>query len=216
MSSTEHYREHYRQAYIPRHYSGRFHLAFILVFCLGGITLAAGQLDSVSALEWLALPATFLYANLAEYLGHRWVMHRPRKGLKLVFKRHTKQHHRFFTSSTMAMDSTLDYRAVLFPPVLMIFFFAAFAAPAGLLLAIVASTNVAWLFVIMALAYYLNYELLHLAYHLPDDSAWFRLTLLKRLRTLHHEHHNPSIMSHKNFNITYPIFDWLFQTRARH
>jgi hypothetical protein len=114
----------------------------------------------------------------------------------------------------MAMDSALDYRAVLFPPLLMVFFFGAFALPVGLLLAWTLSANVAWLFLIAGLAYYLNYELLHLAYHLPEESSWFRLPALRRLRRLHFEHHRPALMSHRNFNITYPIFDWLFGTRA--
>ena len=200
--------------HIPRSYSGAGHLLFILLFALGGIAVAGGQLDSVHALEWLTVPIAFLYANLVEYVGHRWVMHRPRRGLKLVFHRHTHQHHRFFTSSSMAMDGALDFRAVLFPPLLMVFFFGAFALPAAIVLALLFSANVACLFVITALAYYLNYELLHLAYHLPEESRWFTLPGLKALRRLHHSHHDPSKMSHENFNITYPIFDWVFGTRA--
>jgi len=214
MTTTSDYREHYRQSHVPRGYSGALHLAFILVFSLAGMVLAARQLQGVSILEWLTVPLTFIYANFAEYAGHRWVMHRRIKGLGLIHQRHTRQHHRFFTDRSMAMDGASDFRAVLFPPILMLFFFAAFALPVGLLLASVFSTNVAWLFVIVALAYYLNYELLHLAYHLPEHSRWSRIPGLKSLRRLHHDHHRPSVMAHKNFNITYPIFDWLFGSRA--
>ena len=214
MSRNSDYREHYRHTHIRRGYSGAGHLAFILVFALGGIAIAGLQLDSVSPLEWLTLGIAFVYANFVEYVGHRWVMHRPVRGLKLVFHRHTHQHHRFFTSRFMAMENALDFKAVLFPPLLMVFFFGAFALPVGLLLASIVSANVAWLFVIAALAYYLNYELLHLAYHLPEESPWLRVPGLRHLRRLHHAHHTPSIMAHKNFNITYPIFDWIFGTRA--
>jgi len=214
MGRNANYREHYRQMHIPRAYSGAGHLLFILVFAIGGVAVAASQLESVTALEWLTVPIAFLYANLVEYAGHRWVMHRPVRGLGLIFHRHTHQHHRFFTSHFMAMDSRLDFRAVLFPPLLMVFFFGAFALPVGILLALLFSANVAWLFVITALAYYLNYELLHLAYHLPEYSRWFALPGLKTLRRLHHAHHEPAVMSHRNFNITYPIFDLLFGTRA--
>jgi hypothetical protein len=214
MGRNADYREHYRQMHTPRGYSGAGHLAFILVFGLGGIAIAIGQLDSVSLLEWLTVPVAFVYANFCEYAGHRWVMHRPVRGLGLVFHRHTHQHHRFFTARFMAMDSRLDFRAVLFPPLLMVFFFGAFALPVGVALALLLSANVALLFLITALAYYLNYELLHLAYHLPESSRWFRLPGLKTLRRLHHSHHEPATMSHRNFNITYPIFDWIFGTRA--
>ncbi|MEE4329807.1 MAG: fatty acid hydroxylase family protein [Wenzhouxiangella sp.] len=214
MTSNSDYREHYRHQHISAQYSGRAHLAFVLIFSIGGIVYCASQLESVGWLEWLTLPLAFLYANLVEYAGHRWVMHRKVPVLGQIYKRHAGQHHHFFTHEYMAMDFWLDCKAVLFPPLLMVFFFGAFAAPSGLVLALVATSNVAWLFVIVALAYYLNYELLHLAYHLPENSRILRLPFLKTLRRQHHLHHRKSLMSHKNFNITYPIFDWVFDTRA--
>jgi hypothetical protein len=214
MTSNSDYREHYRHQHIPRHYSGRAHLVFVVLFSIGGIVVSAYRLDDVQWFEWLTLPLAFLYANLVEYVGHRWVMHRKVALLGQIHKRHAGQHHHFFTHEHMAMDFWSDCRAVLFPPLLMVFFFGAFAAPMGLLLALILTPNVAWLFVIMALAYYLNYELLHLAYHLPEDSRILRLPFLRRLRRHHFLHHRKSVMSHKNFNITYPIFDRIFETRA--
>jgi hypothetical protein len=213
MSSNTEYRRQYRARYIGSWYLGQAHLAFALVFSLGGILLAASQLEAVQPLEWLTLPLAFLYANLVEYAGHRWVMHRKVPGLGLIYHRHAGQHHRFFTDQHMALESWRDCKVVLFPAVLMIFFFGAFALPIGLLLAWLTSANVAWLFLIVALAYYLNYELLHLAYHLPDDSRLLKLPLLKRLRRLHHIHHRQDLMAHRNFNITYPIGDWLFGSK---
>ena len=211
---TAEFRQQYRQRHVGEHYSGRAHLAFVLVFSLGGIMLCLGQLDQVSPLEWLTVPLAFLYANLAEYLGHRFVMHRKLPGLGLIYKRHAGQHHVFFTRERMALDGWRDAKAVLFPPILMIFFFGVFATPVALLLAWLFSANVAWLFVATGLFYYLNYELLHLAYHLPEDSRWLKLPFIKRLRRLHHVHHDTTLMASRNFNITYPIGDWLFGTRA--
>ena len=212
MDKTTAFRDNYRASEIGPRYSGRAHLAFAVVFSLGGITLCLGQLDAVTPLEWLTVPIAFIYANLVEYAGHRWVMHRKVAGLGLIYRRHAGQHHRFFTDSRMELESWRDCKAVLFPAVLMVFFFGAFAAPVGLLLAWLASANVAWLFVAVALGYYLNYELLHLAYHLPEDSRVLRLPFLRRLRRLHHVHHRTDLMAHRNFNITYPIGDWLFGT----
>jgi hypothetical protein len=213
MSSNAEYRRQYRAEHIGPGYRGQLHLAFALVFSLGGIILASLQLDAVQPLEWLTLPLAFLYANLVEYAGHRWVMHRKVPGLGLIYRRHAGQHHRFFTDEHMALEGWADCKVVLFPAVLMVFFFGAFALPLGLLLAWLTTSNVAWLFVIMALAYYLNYELLHLAYHLPDDSRLLDLPFLRRLRRLHHRHHRQDRMAHTNFNITYPIGDWLFGTK---
>ncbi len=213
MTTNAEYRDAYRREHVGPGYSGQIHLAFVLVFSLGGIGLCIWQLDAVRPLEWLTLPLAFLYANLVEYAGHRWVMHRKVPGLGLVYRRHSGQHHRFFTDRHMALEGWRDCKVVLFPAVLMVFFFGAFATPVGLLLAWLATANVAWLFVAVALGYYLNYELLHLAYHLPEDSRLLKLPFLRRLRRLHHRHHDTSLMAHKNFNITYPIGDWLFGTR---
>ncbi len=214
MDAVTRYRDEYRRENIGPRYSGRAHLGFVVIFSLGGIALCIWQLEAVRPMEWLTIPLAFVYANLVEYVGHRFVMHRKVPGLGLVYRRHAGQHHRFFTDEAMALEGWRDCKVVLFPAVLMVFFFGLFAAPAGLLLAWLTSANVAWLFVAVALGYYLNYELLHLAYHLPDDSRLLGLPLVRHLRRLHHRHHDTRVMAHCNFNITYPIGDWLFRTRA--
>jgi hypothetical protein len=179
------------------------------------VVAAILQLEQVHPLEWLAIPLTFLYTNFAEYWGHRGPMHHLKRGLRLVYERHTRQHHRFFTDQRMELDGLRDLRAVLFPPVLMIFFFTAFALPMGLLLAWVASPNVAWLYIATSLGYFLNYEFLHMAYHLPASHPVARWPLVGRLKGLHQAHHDPRLMARYNFNITYPIFDAVFGTLRR-
>jgi small-conductance mechanosensitive channel len=209
------FRDRYRREYIPPRYRGWLHAVF--TFGVGGCVLVAciAQLEQVQPLEWLTVPLAFLYANLAEYWGHRGPMHHLTRGLRLVYERHTRQHHRFFTQEAMPIDEMRDLRAVLFPPVLMIFFIAAFAFPMGLLLAWLASPNVAWLFVAISIGYFLNYEFLHLAYHLPQGHAVAHLPFIDRLQRLHRTHHDPALMTRCNFNITYPVGDALFGTLRR-
>ena len=209
------FREQYRQEHVPPGYQGWRHLLF--TFGIGGAAMIAAilQLEQVRPLEWLAIPLTFLYTNFAEYWGHRGPMHHLKRGLRLVYERHTKQHHRFFTDQHMELDGLRDLRAVLFPPVLMIFFFTAFALPVGLALAWIASPNVGWLFVATSLGYFLNYEFLHMAYHLPASHPVGRWPLIGRLKRLHQTHHDPRVMASCNFNITYPIFDAVFGTLHR-
>ncbi len=213
--SMRRYRAEYRATQIPRGYRGGLHA----LFTFGGGTLALlaclWQLQDVRPLEWLTVPLAFLYANLAEYFGHRYPMHRPLRGLGLVYRRHADQHHRFFTHEAMPLEGARDLRAVLFPPLLVIFFFGAFGLPVWLLLAWAVSPNVAWLFIATGLAYYLNYEALHLAWHAPPGSRLARVPLLRRLQWLHRIHHDPARMARVNFNITYPIGDRLFGTLAR-
>ncbi len=200
---------------MPEAYSGPLHFGLILGFVALVMTIGVLQIDQIRPLEWLTVPLTFLYANLTEYLGHRFVMHRRRPGLGLIYERHALQHHRFFTDRDMQYDSSSDFKAVLFPPMLMMFFAAAFALPAGLLLAWMFSANVAWLFVITALGYYGSYEILHFAYHQREGSRILALPGMQRLRRLHLAHHDPAIMQQGNFNITWPICDLLFGTRVK-
>lgn len=209
------FRETYRDREIPAGYRGGLHLLF--TFGVGSVALIAclSQLQDVQPLEWLVVPAALAYANLAEYLGHRFPMHRPFRGLGLVYRRHAGQHHRFFNDQAMAIDDRRDLRAVLFPPLLVTFFFGLFALPLWLALAMLVSRNTAWLFVASGLAYFLNYEILHLAYHLPEGNWLARRGLVRRLRWLHQLHHDPRRMAHCNFNITYPVCDWLFGSLVR-
>ena len=62
------------------------------------------------------------------------------------------------------------------------------------------------------MAYFLTYELLHLAYHLPPQSAVGRLPGMASLRRHHTAHHDQQLMSSHNFNITFPIGDLVFGT----
>ncbi|HET6604601.1 MAG TPA: sterol desaturase family protein [Xanthomonadaceae bacterium] len=206
------FRSGYRAHEIPRGYRGGVHAA--VTFGGGSLALALclAQLEPVRAWEWLAVPLAFLYANLAEYVGHRWPMHRPVRGLGLVYRRHAGQHHRFFHAEAMALESARDLRAVLFPPLLVVFFFGVFGIPLWLLLAWLLSTNVAWLFLATGLGYFLSYELLHLSHHAPAGSWPTRRRWLGRLRRLHRDHHDPAWMTRANFNITWPICDAVFGT----
>ena len=212
---VERFRVLYREQEIPRGYDGRGHMAFTF----GGGTLALIgcllMLDHVKPLEWLAVPLAIVYANLAEYIGHRFPMHRPWRGLGLVYKRHAGQHHRFFNHDSMPLGERRDLRAVLFPPHLVVFFFGGFGIPAWFALQWLVSANVAWLFLASGVFYYVHYEVLHLAYHLPDAHWLARRSLVKRLAWLHRHHHDPSLMTTRNFNITWPLCDWVFGTLKR-
>ena len=112
----------------------------------------------------------------------------------------------------MTQVAPSEHKVVLFPPELMVFFVLAFALPVGIALSWLFAGNVGFLFAATAVAYFLNYEILHLAYHLPRDSWLGRRGLVSRLRALHTSHHDPRLMSNWNFNITYPVSDLLFRT----
>lgn len=210
--NVERFRAAYRAGQIGRFYSGWGHFAFTTLGCLGTIALAVWQVQGVLWHQWLCLPLTFLLANGVEYAGHRRAMHRPVPGLTLVYRRHTLQHHHFYTHEAMAAESSRDFHMTLFPPVLLLFFLGAIAAPIGAFLFLAVSANAGWLFVATAMGYFLCYEWLHFSYHLKPDSAVGRLWLVRVLRRHHTAHHDLALMGRWNFNITFPIFDALLGT----
>ena len=214
-SSIDDARNAFRARRIGPRYSGPLHLATTISISLLVVLASATQLDGVRPLEWLTIPLTFLYANLSEYLGHRGPMHHKTRFLTRVFERHSIEHHSFFTDKAATFDSSQDYKAVLFPPVLLVFFISGFAIPVGALLYWLISPNVCFLFILTAVLYFLNYELLHFAYH-ADPSSWIgRLPFMNRLRQHHIAHHKRKLMTRSNFKITYPICDRLFGTLYR-
>lgn len=210
--AIEIFRKNYRKQEIGKNYSGKFHFWFTTLWCLCLIISCIFFIKQPTWKELLIIPIGFLYINFAEYFGHKGPMHHRSKYLEKVFKRHTLQHHHFFTKVDFYFDTIQDAKAVLFPPVLLIFFFFAFALPVALLFYFLWSANAALLFLVTVFSYYLNYEWLHFIYHLPPTYFVANLPFIKTLRKLHHIHHDKQLMTKYNFNITYPIFDIIFGT----
>lgn len=208
------FRIDHRDHTAPRWYSGWLHFWFTSIVSVGGIAVCLYFLDGVTWKEWLTVPITLAYANLAEYLGHRGPMHRKQPLLSMVYL-HTTIHHRFFTHDSFGYSEPRDFHALLLPPSILLFFFGLFAAPVGVALYWFLSSNVALLFVASALFYFVSYEWMHFCYHAPPDSPVLRLPFMLALRQHHLTHHNPKLMTHYNFNITVPVFDWLFKTTYR-
>jgi len=213
--SVEQARAAFRRRRISAGYSGPLHLTITVTISVLVAVFSIAMLDDVTAFEWYTVPLTILYANLSEYLGHRGPMHHKKRFLSAIFQRHTVEHHSFFTNEAPSFDSNQDYKAVLFPPLLIVFFIVSFAVPVGALLYFFVSPNVCFLFIATAILYFLNYELLHFAYHMGPDSWVGRLPVIRRLRQHHIIHHDRSLMTRYNFNITYPICDALFGTLYR-
>lgn len=208
------FRAGYR-ARIPARYRGWAHFAFTSVASLAVIGLALTRLDDVAGAEWAVVPATLVLANVVEYLGHRLAMHRPRPGLGLVYRRHTLEHHHFFTHEAMAYAGARDFIMVLFPPSLLLFFLGAIATPLGALVFLAWSPDAGWLFVATAMGYFLTYEWLHFGYHLPQTHPLLRVRGFRALRRHHAAHHDLRLMGRYNFNLTLPICDVLLGTRWR-
>ncbi len=210
------YRDQYRSSIVGRHYNGFLHLAFVVVGSSAVIGVALSLVRApITWLDWLCIPVVFFLANFVEYLGHRGPMHRYVHRMGLMFHRHTHEHHRFFTDEWMTCRSQRDFKIVLFPPIMLLFYLGIVAFPIGLGLFLFHTRNTAYFYVATATFYFMSYEVLHFCYHL-DESSWVaRVPVIRALRAHHRMHHRHALMSNYNFNITWPIADFFFGTIYR-
>ena len=196
------------RAAIPRGYSPAFHFAFPSVVGLGCAVAALLLIRGLRPLELLTVPAVFLLSNMVEWRAHRDLLHKRQRPLEVLYDRHTPEHHRVFVTDDMAIRDARELRLVLIPAYGILAVLVA-AAPGPVGLALAGLPNVALLWLATAMAYVVAYEWLHLAYHLPADSFIGRRRLVARLRHHHAVHHDPRLMQRWNFNVTFPIWDWV-------
>jgi len=216
VSEVRAFRARYLEEHVGPRYNGWLHFATTSIGSLAAIAVAVSRVRSPSRAELAAVPLFFLIANLGEYFGHRGPMHHRKRGpLKIIFERHTQQHHHFYTHDAMAADTPRDFQMVLFPPAMLIFFLGFLATPIGLVLGFLGTPNLGWLFGATAMSYFLTYEWLHWSYHQPHTSWIGRNPLVRVLRRHHTIHHDLRRMTSVNFNITFPIADRIFGTSAR-
>ena len=199
------------RARIARAYSGWVHVALIFGLGAAAIAVFAARIAHPVWYQFLVIPVAFGLSNVFEWWIHRYVMHRPVRGLMGIYKRHTVAHHQFFTDIAPSFDSSRDFRIVFFPPYALVAFIALSLPPAFALIAL-GLANAGWLLLITNVGLYLNYELFHYCCHVKSDRIVRRIPLVNSIRRHHIAHHDPAIMMERNFNLTYPIADWFFGT----
>src|SRR5262245_27356648 len=196
----------------PR-YRGEMHFLGLLAEVALLMAAALWLVRGVKRWEWLLVPAALVFGNGFEWLVHRGPLHHPWPP-RLAYNRHTLTHHAAFSDRDMAVRSWRELRIVLFPlyalPLMELTVLPVFALVWWAL-----GRNAAGLFAFASILYYLIYELLHLAYHLPAEHPVSRLRVVGWLRRHHQRHHDPREMTAGNFNVSIPLFDWLLGTRLR-
>ncbi len=201
-------------ARIPGWYSPLGHLTATVGIGVVTLAVAMARLGSPALRDLAVIPATVVFANLVEWLAHRFLMHERHRPFTVLFDRHTPEHHRVYRYESMEIESLRELRLVLIPAA-GVLGIVLLAAPVALLLGTMLSADAGWLFLATSALYVVGYELSHLAYHLPETSPVYRLPFLRALREHHARHHLPGLMQKANFNVTIPLADVLFRTRAR-
>ena len=80
----------------PTWYHGALHLGFTLVVTGATMWLCWSHIQN-AGWEWLLVIPIALFGNWIEWAAHRYILHRPVKGLEMIYKRHCTVHHQFFT-----------------------------------------------------------------------------------------------------------------------
>jgi sterol desaturase/sphingolipid hydroxylase (fatty acid hydroxylase superfamily) len=199
------------RATTPEGYRWTRHVALIVAFAAAGIAVCLQALGGLRASDAGVIGVAFLLTNLGEYVTHRWPLHRPIFP-RAVYERHVREHHAFFTHERMAVDAWPEIRWVLFPPWALPLLVAT-VVPLALLVGALAGPRAAWLFVLVVIAYYALYEVVHALAHLPDDAPLARAGAVRALTHHHRVHHDPALMRSWNFNFVIPLFDVLLGTR---
>jgi hypothetical protein len=188
-------------AKIPSWYSGWAHFAVVNLATLAIIGTCVMAVHGARWYEWALAPGFFVFANFFEWWVHRGPMHHRRPGARLLFERHTLTHHAFFHPENMAYGSSKELVYVLFPA-WVVPMFLLLVSPFVILLGIYVSQNLALIFLASVFAYYLVYEWFHTMHHIPGS----------RTGSHHRRHHDPKRMTTGNFNVSFPLADWVLGT----
>lgn len=208
--TTEGFRARYRADIHPL-YNPWLHGAFVLLF--GGLAIGGfwSTVHQVQPLQWLAMPLTLLFFNFAVYRVHRHLGHHKKSFARMFYARHAGDHHSFFAPGHMTYDSARDWRVILFPAWLIVLHTVVITLPIWWLLKQF-DANVAGIFGGCLVLGYLTYEVFHACEHLPPESPVTRLPWIRQMRRLHELHHRRELMQERNFNIVFPLMDYLFGT----
>ncbi|MBU0526814.1 SRPBCC family protein [Pseudomonas mandelii] len=208
--TTQAFRDRYRADIHPR-YNPWLHGVFVLLFGVLAIGGFWSTVHQVRPLEWLTVPLTLLFFNFGVYLVHRHLGHHKKSFARMFYARHAGDHHSFFAPGHMTYDNARDWRVILFPAWLIVIHTVVFTLPAWWLFKQV-NANVAGLFGGCLVLGYLMYEVFHACEHLPPDNPVTRLPWIRQMRRLHELHHRRELMQERNFNIVFPLMDYLFGT----
>ncbi|MEE9383784.1 MAG: hypothetical protein V3V08_10255 [Nannocystaceae bacterium] len=163
---------------------------------------------------WCFLPLFWLIANFVEWGVHKHLMHKPRIP-KVMYRNHALWHHTAFQQNTLAVRHTWEFSLVMMPWYTLVFVFV-FASPIAIAAAVAGGPELAGVFLVASVAYFLAYELLHTLYHVDPKSIPLRRTLIGRLllklRAHHAHHHRLDRMAVANFNVTVGLADWVLGT----
>lgn len=208
--TTQQFRHQYRAGIHP-HYNGYLHALFVLAT---GVIYVVYQFAQLPVFQWfysLGVVATLILWNFLEYLIHIKLGHQKTRLGTLFYKRHTGDHHSFYTDSYLTPHSHRDMRVTLFPAWLVVVSIV-IASLSGMIVGWLCGSDWGHVYSGSLLLGYLAYEFFHFCDHLPAHHPLVQLPWIGHMRRLHQLHHRRDLMRRYNFNLTFPLADWVLGT----
>jgi sterol desaturase/sphingolipid hydroxylase (fatty acid hydroxylase superfamily) len=217
---TETLRNGYRSSVIPPRYNGRLNAVMNIAVCvtlaLAGAFLLVANMSVLAAASFVA---GILVFNFFEYAFHRWISHRKRALFMKSYRRHTGEHHGFFSNGNMTSADIRDLHVTIMPTITIVVYFVLFSLMFSLPLYVLRGVGEAAGFSCAVAISLLQLDILHFYYHLDDRSLLSRtlnrFSYFRFLKHSHTVHHYREKMHSGGFNITHPLFDFLFGTLVR-
>ena len=209
------FREKFRKEIIPQWYRGQLHLIFSGSILLGVMTSALSKLVDPNLALFLMIPGTILLGNFVVFFIHKYPLHR-KLFPSVFYKIHTRWHHRFFTHEHLVCERAQDMYMLLFPMHVVFGVNLIISPLVASLFWINGDHNIGWMVMFCTAMYFSLYEIFHSASHLPKDHLVLKIPGFAYMREHHRLHHAPQYMSQWNFNVVYPLADFLMGTSLKH
>lgn len=215
------YRNYFRTDYVEKDAgkiflgikNGNVYAVCIFIYLSSIMATIFYQIGGLNKNQMMLIPLYFVILNLIEYVLHRYPMHKKTKGLEFLFD-HVTVHHNFYNNEKFYYENSRDFMAVFLPFLYSIFI-------SGLILSIssvvyfISDLNNALFFGLVSYGYYMLYEVMHFCSHTKKDSFVKKIPFMAYLSQFHLDHHQAKHMSKINFNITFPIFDFILNTNLK-
>ena len=155
--------------------------------------------------------AGVVYASFAEWVIHKYMMHRPIFGYRHFYVAHAQVHHgkyqanpSYWLGERPPVDLTFAPWAMPFPTL----FHAPYLLAIGIWVSVPAALGPLFAF----MAYQGVYEYFHFCMHVPKG-RWFETNAVFKFMNEHHYQHHKK--ANTNLNVVFPIADFILGTRRK-
>jgi hypothetical protein len=152
-----------------------------------------------------------VYASFAEWVIHKYMMHRPIFGYSHFYVAHAQVHHAKYQANAAywlgdrpAVDLTFAPWAMPFPAL----FHAPYLIAIGIWISIPAAIGPFVAFIV----YQATYEYFHFCMHVPKGRWFEQNRIFKFMNEHHYQHHQKA---NTNLNVVLPLADWILGTRRK-